>query len=120
MFDDLKKLLFNAHSVKYLVVGGYAVSFHAQPRATQDLDFQAALYRFSIGDIFLIAGFLTFLIGTVYRVGDGGSTLQLRRNAALGVSLGRLRCRRRGARGDGIGCTVHLHRYQQICLALSN
>jgi hypothetical protein len=30
--------LFNAHSVKYLIVGGYAVSFHAQPRATKDID----------------------------------------------------------------------------------
>jgi hypothetical protein len=30
--------VFNAHSVKYLVVDGYAVSFHAQPRATKDLD----------------------------------------------------------------------------------
>jgi len=29
---------------------------------------QAVLYRFSIGDTFLIAGFLTFLIGTVYRL----------------------------------------------------
>ena len=29
---------------------------------------RAALYRFSIGDIFLIAGFLTFLIGTEYRL----------------------------------------------------
>ena len=29
---------------------------------------QAALYRFSIGDIFLIAGVLTFLIGTEYRL----------------------------------------------------
>ena len=40
MFDDFKKFLsvFNDHSVKYLVVGGYAVSFHAQPHATQDLD----------------------------------------------------------------------------------
>jgi hypothetical protein len=39
MFDDFKELLsvFNAHSVKYLIVGGYAVSFHAQPRATKDL-----------------------------------------------------------------------------------
>ena len=35
MFDDFKELLsfFNAHNVKDLVVGGYAVSFHAQPRA---------------------------------------------------------------------------------------
>ncbi|HZL55562.1 MAG TPA: DUF6036 family nucleotidyltransferase [Bryobacteraceae bacterium] len=28
----------NAHRVKYLVVGAYAVSIHAQPRATKDLD----------------------------------------------------------------------------------
>jgi hypothetical protein len=40
MFQDFKELLssFNVHSVKYLVVGGYAVSFHAQPRFTKDLD----------------------------------------------------------------------------------
>ncbi len=40
MFDDFKELLsaFNARNVKYLVVGGYAVSYHAQPRATKDLD----------------------------------------------------------------------------------
>jgi hypothetical protein len=40
MYPDFKELLslFNDHKVKYLVVGGYAVSFHAQPRATKDLD----------------------------------------------------------------------------------
>jgi hypothetical protein len=40
MYPDFKELLsrFNARKVKYLVVGGYAVSFHAQPRATKDLD----------------------------------------------------------------------------------
>lgn len=40
MFSDFKELLsaFNAHHVKYLIVGGYAVSFHAQPRATKDID----------------------------------------------------------------------------------
>ncbi|MHC1730280.1 MAG: DUF6036 family nucleotidyltransferase [Syntrophobacteraceae bacterium] len=40
MYQDFKELLslFNEHKVKYLVVGGYAVSFHAQPRATKDLD----------------------------------------------------------------------------------
>lgn len=40
MFDDLKELLsiFHSLSVKYLIVGGYAVSFHAQPRATKDID----------------------------------------------------------------------------------
>jgi hypothetical protein len=28
----------NAHRVSYLIVGAYAVSIHAQPRATKDLD----------------------------------------------------------------------------------
>lgn len=40
MHRDFKELLssLNAHGVKYLIVGGYAVSFHAQPRATKDID----------------------------------------------------------------------------------
>ena len=40
MYQDFKDLLsaFNAHRVKYLIIGGYAVALHAQPRATQDLD----------------------------------------------------------------------------------
>ena len=40
MHQDFKELLsaFNAGQVRYLIVDGYAVSFHAQPRATKDLD----------------------------------------------------------------------------------
>jgi hypothetical protein len=40
MYSDFKELLsvLNAHRVKYLVVGAYALSIHAQPRATKDLD----------------------------------------------------------------------------------
>lgn len=40
MYPDFKELLsaFNANNVKYLIVGAYAVSIHAQPRATKDLD----------------------------------------------------------------------------------
>src|SRR5580658_7795766 len=40
MYQDYKDLLsaFHAHGVRYLVVGGYAVIFHAQPRFTKDLD----------------------------------------------------------------------------------
>jgi hypothetical protein len=40
MYPDFKELLsaLNACKVKYLVVGAYAVSVHAQPRATKDLD----------------------------------------------------------------------------------
>lgn len=37
---DFKELLsaFSEHHVKYLIVGGYALAVHAQPRATKDLD----------------------------------------------------------------------------------
>jgi hypothetical protein len=40
MHQDFKELLsaFNAGQARYLIVDGYAVSFHAQPRATKDLD----------------------------------------------------------------------------------
>ena len=40
MFQDYKDLLsaFHAHGVRYLIVGGYAVIFHAQPRFTKDID----------------------------------------------------------------------------------
>ncbi len=36
-FEDLLSAL-NEAGAKYLVIGGYAVSLHAQPRATKDLD----------------------------------------------------------------------------------
>ena len=41
MFQDYKDLLsaFHARGVKYLIVGGYAVILHAQPRFTRDIDF---------------------------------------------------------------------------------
>jgi len=40
MLKDQRDLLlvFNAHEVKYLVVGGYAFNFYTEPRATKDLD----------------------------------------------------------------------------------
>jgi len=40
MYQDYKDLLsaFHAHGVRYLVVGGFAVIYHAQPRFTNDID----------------------------------------------------------------------------------
>jgi predicted nucleotidyltransferase len=40
MEQNLKDLLFalNRHGVKYVIIGGYAVFVHAQPRMTKDLD----------------------------------------------------------------------------------
>ena len=39
-FPDFEEFIasLNAHRVRYLVVGGYAVGFHARPRATKDID----------------------------------------------------------------------------------
>ena len=44
MLSDYSELLsiLNAHRVKYLVIGAYAVAIHAQPRATKDLDILVA------------------------------------------------------------------------------
>lgn len=38
--SDFKEFieLLNAHEVKYLIVGGYAVAYHGHPRYTKDLD----------------------------------------------------------------------------------
>ena len=36
-FKEFLKLL-NFHSVKYLLIGGYAVGYHGYPRATADMD----------------------------------------------------------------------------------
>jgi hypothetical protein len=40
MYQDYKDLLsaFQSHGVRYLIVGGYAVIFHAQPRFTRDIN----------------------------------------------------------------------------------
>ena len=40
MYPDFVDLLcvLNDHEVRYVIVGGWAVSYHAQPRATKDLD----------------------------------------------------------------------------------
>ena len=40
MYQDYKDLLcaFHAHGVRYLIVRGYAVIFHAQPRFTNNID----------------------------------------------------------------------------------
>ena len=51
---DFKDLLetFNAHNVDYFVVGGYAVGFHAQPRATSDLDLRVRADAVNAGAIY--------------------------------------------------------------------
>jgi hypothetical protein len=47
MYPDYKDLLsaFHAHGVKYLVVGGFAVIYHSQPRFTKDMDLFTKIRR---------------------------------------------------------------------------
>lgn len=41
-FKEFLRLL-NAHGVKYLLIGGYAVGYHGYPRATGDMDIWIAV-----------------------------------------------------------------------------
>jgi predicted nucleotidyltransferase len=41
-FKEFLRLL-NAHQVEYLLIGGYAVSYHGYPRATADMDIWIAI-----------------------------------------------------------------------------
>ncbi len=42
-FKEFLKLL-NAHSVEYLLIGGYAVGYYGYPRATADMDIWIAIH----------------------------------------------------------------------------
>mgnify|MGYP001120452983 CR=1 FL=1 len=42
-FKEFLQLL-NAHDVKYLLIGGYAVGYHGYPRATVDMDVWVAIH----------------------------------------------------------------------------
>lgn len=43
-FKEFLKLL-NANQIEYLLVGGYAVSYHGYPRATIDMDLWVAIHQ---------------------------------------------------------------------------
>lgn len=42
-FKEFLNLL-NSHNVEYLLIGGYAVSYHGYPRATNDIDIWIAVH----------------------------------------------------------------------------
>ena len=43
-FKEFLKLL-NSHQIKYLLIGGYAVSYHGYPRTTADMDIWVAIQK---------------------------------------------------------------------------
>ena len=53
-FPDFEEFFacLNAHRVKYLIVGGYAVGFHARPRATKNIDVLVERVRAAITEFF--------------------------------------------------------------------
>ena len=80
MHSDLKELLsiLNAHRVKYLLVGAYAVSIHAQARATKDLDILVQADAANAKALF--AGLAQELISIDF-AGDGTYPTQAKRMA---------------------------------------
>jgi predicted nucleotidyltransferase len=55
--------LLNAHKVKFLVIGGYAVNFHGYPRYTKDMDFWVWLHPDNIQN--LMAALRDFGFGSI-------------------------------------------------------
>ena len=49
-FKEFLRLL-NVHKVEYLLIGGYAVSYHGYPRATADMDIWVAIHPANAGRI---------------------------------------------------------------------
>ena len=47
-FKEFLRLL-NSHRVEYLLIGGYAVSYHGYPRATADMDVWVAVHPENAG-----------------------------------------------------------------------
>jgi hypothetical protein len=95
-FEELFASL-TAHQVKALIVGGYAVAFHARPRYTKDIDILieptpenaerllAALADFGFGDLGLIAADFTET-GRIVQLGYPPNRIDLL-TSLLGVSF---------------------------------
>jgi hypothetical protein len=49
-FKEFFQLL-NSHQVEYLIIGGYAVSYHGYPRATGDIDVWVAIHPENVDKI---------------------------------------------------------------------
>jgi len=82
-FPDFEEFIasLNAHRVRYLIVGGYAVGFHARPRATKDID--VLIDRTEANARRVRAALLGFLGG-----GAGNVTVAKLRNPRTLVVLG--------------------------------
>ena len=85
-FQDILRA-FNAHKVKYLVIGGYAFGVHLEPRTTKDIDLWIRTDRENAKAVFKaltdfgapIAGMTpdNFMDGTVFQMGQSPERIDI-------------------------------------------
>jgi hypothetical protein len=85
-FQDILRA-FNAHKVKYLVIGGYAFGVHLEPRTTKDIDLWIRTDRENAKAVFQaltdfgapIAGMTPddFMDGTVFQMGQSPERIDI-------------------------------------------
>ena len=85
-FQDILRA-FNAHKVKYLVIGGYAFGVHLEPRTTKDIDLWIRTDRENAKAVFQaltdfgapIAGMTpdNFMDGTVFQMGQSPERIDI-------------------------------------------
>lgn len=79
-FKEFLKLL-NAHKVKYLVIGGYAVGYHGYPRATADMDIWIAMHPQNASKL------VTVLKEFGFRIPDLSAELFLKENQIIRMGV---------------------------------
>jgi len=90
-FQDILRA-FNAHKVKYLVIGGYAFGVHLEPRTTKDIDLWIRTDRENAKAVFQaltdfgapIAGMTPddFMDGTVFQMGQSPERIDILQQAS--------------------------------------
>lgn len=85
-FQDILRA-FNAHKVKYLVIGGYAFGVHLEPRTTKDIDLWIRTDRENAKAVFQaltdfgapIAGMTPddFMDGTIFQMGQSPERIDI-------------------------------------------
>jgi hypothetical protein len=90
-FQDILRA-FNAHKVKYLVIGGYAFGVHLEPRTTKDIDLWIRTDRENAKAVFQaltdfgapIAGMTpdNFMDGTVFQMGQSPERIDILQQAS--------------------------------------
>jgi len=114
--DDFREFIecLNKHSVRYLLVGGWAVGIYGTPRATKDIDFligcddenigrlQAALLEFGAPTV---EGGVFKEPGNVFRIGSSPVQIDII-NQASGIEFADCYPRRTLVTADGVEISV--------------